>query len=156
MSSEPPTIGPRSTSREARSTASREARPISSPEARSVSPPERADPPRDEAPALDRKLIRPRLEQHLVRGARPAARRRPQPPEQTGLEASFYTQHASSHAVVAVTLEDGQVLHGVVEWSDRDCMSIRRKELPSIVVMKHVIVHVSPDVSREEGAARRG
>jgi sRNA-binding regulator protein Hfq len=97
-------------------------------------------------------LIRPRLDQHLVQGtARPSARRRPQPPDQTGLETAFYARQSSASAIVAVTLEDGQVLRGVVEWNDRDCLSLKRKDLPSIVVMKHVIVHVAPD----EGAARR-
>ena len=157
MSSEPPGLGPRSSSRGARTASSVGARPISAAPGAPMQP-DREEPPRDagagrdEAPALDRKLIRPRLEQHLVRGpGRPAARRRPQPPDQTGLEASFYAQQASASAVVALTLEDGQILRGVVEWNDRDSLSLRRKDLPSIVVMKHVIVHVAPD----EGAARR-
>lgn len=149
VSPEPPGIGPRAPSRRARATSTHPltAAPPGPPEA-----PRNIPVPRDEAATIDRKLIRPRLDQHVVRGpGRPTARRRPRPPDQTGLEASFYAQQASATATVAVTLEDGRILRGVVEWNDRDCLSVRCKDLPPIVVMKHVIVHVSPD----EDVARR-
>jgi host factor-I protein len=138
--------------------------------------PAREAPPRDESGQGNRKLIRPRLQQPAGRAPSPGAslgadRRRPRQPEHTGAEAAFLGKHSQGEATVAVTLEDGVVLHGVVEWTDRDCLKLRRRDLPGIVVMKQAIVHVQVDERErvangpagnaasspeDEGAARRG
>ena len=106
---------------------------------------------REEGPSVNRKLIRPKLDQHVTRGGARTRSSRPPAAEQAGLEGSFLARASAGGGRVVVTLEDGEVLRGVVEWNDRDCLELRRKDEPAIVVMKHAVVHVAPD-----GAGRRG
>jgi len=41
-----------------------------------------------------------------------------------------------------VVLTDGEVLHGVIEWYDRDCIKVNRTDGPNLLVLKHVIKYI--------------
>jgi host factor-I protein len=104
---------------------------------------------------VNRKLFRPTLtdvkEQQFaprpVQAApqQPQPRKKPAPPEQTHAENFYYVKQMQSHAPVAVVLTDGEVLHGTVEWYDRDCIKITRYGSPNLLVYKHCIKYLFKD-----------
>ena len=73
------------------------------------------------------------------------AKARVDPPDSTGLESAHYLKQLNLGTPLAVTLETGEVLLGVLEWYDRSCLRLRRQEGAPVVVMKHAIVHTCRD-----------
>jgi len=112
---------------------------------------------------VNRKLFRPTLtdvkEQQFAPRPVPAApqqpqpRKKPAPPEQTHAENFYYVKQMQSHSPVAVVLTDGEVLHGTVEWYDRDCIKLTRNGSPNLLVYKHSIKYLFKD---SEEAAHGG
>src|SRR5271154_6513396 len=100
---------------------------------------------------VNRKLFRPTLtdvkEQFPARPiqAVPAQRKKPAPPEQTHAENFYYVKQMQSRTPVAVILTDGEVLHGSVEWYDRDCIKLTRFGSPNLLIYKHVIKYIYKD-----------
>ncbi len=97
------------------------------------------EPSQIEAP---RKLVRPRLPEHMaepakaprrLRGAAPLARHEghaPAPPRAAtsaaGQAESFYFQkQMQTQTPMVFVLEDGESIQGVVEWFDRDTIKVR-------------------------------
>jgi host factor-I protein len=103
---------------------------------------------------VNRKLFRSSLtdvkEQYPQRAlqgapAQPGPRKKPAPPEQTYAENFYYVKQMQSHAPVSVVLTDGEVLHGTVEWYDRDCIKLTRLGSPNLLVYKHCIKYMFKD-----------
>ena len=103
---------------------------------------------------VNRKLFRPTLtdmkEQFSPRPAQPAPqaappRKKPAPPDQTFAENFYYVKQMQARTPVAVVLTDGEVLHGVVEWYDRDCIKLTRFGSPNLMIYKHCIRYVYKD-----------
>jgi RNA chaperone Hfq len=46
---------------------------------------------------------------------------------------------------VAVVLTDGEVLRGIVEWYDRECIKLTRTGSPNLLLYKHSIKYVYKD-----------
>lgn len=49
------------------------------------------------------------------------------------------------HTPVAVVLSDGEEVHGIIEWYDRDCIKLTRFEKPNLLIYKHVIKYIYKD-----------
>ncbi|HKV04762.1 MAG TPA: RNA chaperone Hfq [Candidatus Acidoferrales bacterium] len=104
---------------------------------------------------VNRKLFRPTLtdmkEPYIPRQAQPAPqsapapRKKPAPPEQTFAENFYYVKQMQSRTPVAVVLSDGEVLHGTVEWYDRDCIKLTRFGSPNLLIYKHCIRYLYKD-----------
>ncbi len=105
---------------------------------------------------VNRKLFRPALTdvkeppQFQARptpvAAVPAnARKKPAPPEQTHAESFYYVKQMQARTPVSVVLLDGVVLHGSVEWYDRDCIKLTRIGSPNLLVYKHSIKYLFKD-----------
>ena len=102
---------------------------------------------------MNRKLFRPTLtevkeQQYPARGSHEQGsgqRRKPAPPEQTHAENFYYVKQMQAHTPVAVVLTDGETLHGVVEWYDRDCIKLTRFGSPNLLVYKHIIKYIYKD-----------
>jgi len=106
---------------------------------------------------VNRKLFRPTLtdvkEQFVP--ARPAAnqaapqapaqRKKPAPPEQTHAENFYYVKQMQARTPVAVVLDDGSTLRGIVEWYDRDCIKLTRTGDPNLLIYKRCIKYVYKD-----------
>jgi host factor-I protein len=112
---------------------------------------------------VNRKLFRPTLtdvkEQQFaprptaVPAPQAAPRKKPAPPEQTHAENFYFVKQMQSRTPVAVVLSDGEVLHGSVEWYDRDCIKLTRVGSPNLLVYKHYIKYMYKD---GEDAAQGG
>jgi host factor-I protein len=75
----------------------------------------------------------------------PAPRKKPAPPEQTYAENFYYVKQMQARTPVAVVLNDGEILRGIVEWYDLDCIKLTRTGSPNLLLYKHCIKYVYKD-----------
>jgi host factor-I protein len=104
---------------------------------------------------VNRKLFRPSLaepkEAFVPRPSQttlqtaPGPRKKPAPPDQTFAENFYYVKQMQSRTPVAVVLDGGEVLHGTVEWYDRDCIKLTRYGSPNLLIYKHAIRYMYKD-----------
>ncbi len=104
----------------------------------------------------NRKLIRPslarseqvRAEQMQERRERaerttPAAGKKTPPPEQTHAENFYYQKQMQAHTPMVVVLQDGEEIHGVIEWYDRGCIKLNRAGgQPNLMIYKTCIKYL--------------
>ena len=115
---------------------------------------------------VNRKLFRPSLaepKEAFVPRPSPAAlqpasapRKKPAPPDQTFAENFYYVKQMQSRTPVAVVLDGGEVLHGTVEWYDRDCIKLTRFGSPNLLIYKRVIKYVYKEGEEAAGAGSDG
>ena len=90
----------------------------------------------------NRKLIRPSLselkEQMTVR----QTRRKPTPTDQTNAENFYYVKQMQNRTPMVVVLKDGEQIHGVIEWYDKNCVKLNRTSGPNLLVLKHNIKYM--------------
>lgn len=72
----------------------------------------------------------------------PALRRKTAPPDQTSAEAFYYVKQMNNRTPMVVVLEDGEELHGHIEWYDRGCIKLNRDQGPNLVIYKHAIKYL--------------
>jgi host factor-I protein len=75
----------------------------------------------------------------------PAPSKKPAPPEMTHAENFYWVKQMQARTPMAVVLDNGEVLHGTVEWYDRDCIKLTRQGSPNLLVFKRVIKYVYKD-----------
>jgi sRNA-binding regulator protein Hfq len=102
----------------------------------------------------NRKLIRPLLNHNNERNHRAEApmerRDRPNgsparkgaPPEQTNAENFYYQKQMQSRTPMVVVLQDGEEIHGVIEWYDKNCIKLLRNAQPNVMVYKPSIKYM--------------
>ena len=105
----------------------------------------------------NRKLIRPSLNRtdhnhnHLPspggdrrpdRGDRNGGGRKAAPPEQTNAENFYYQKQMQSKTPMVIVLRDGEEIHGVIEWYDRNCLKINRSGAANLMVYKPAIKYM--------------
>jgi sRNA-binding regulator protein Hfq len=80
----------------------------------------------------NRKLIRPSLSRgennHFPgeRRDRPIVAKKAPPPEQTHAENFYYQKQIQAKTRMVVVLRDGEEVHGVIEWYDKNCLKLLR------------------------------
>jgi hypothetical protein len=106
----------------------------------------------------NRELIRPRLEQHEHwPGTKPERRRRSTAPiDDTGAEAEHFHKQVKLGTKLVVTMEDGTVHTGVIEWHDRDCFKLRPVEGPGVIIFKQAVLHSVRDGNAAASRDARG
>jgi len=107
----------------------------------------------------NRKLIRPTLSQRadLRGGEIPGERReraeRPErtgpptskripPPEQTHAQNFYYQKQMQTKTPMVVVLQDGEKIHGVIEWYDRNCIKLVRAGQANMLIYKPAIKYM--------------
>ncbi len=103
----------------------------------------------------NRKLIRPSFNEAKalteakaeVKTQRPPLRtggapKRNSPPDQTNAENFYYLKQMQSKTVMSIVLRDGEVLKGVIEWYDKDCLKVNREGEPNLLVFKSNIKYM--------------
>jgi sRNA-binding regulator protein Hfq len=91
----------------------------------------------------NRKLIRPDLTDFKGKPApRPVPHAKSVPPDHTNAEAFYYSKQMAARTPMVVVLKDGEKLHGVIEWYDRDCIKVNRHDGPNLLVPKHSIKYM--------------
>jgi len=107
----------------------------------------------------NRKLIRPSLsrsdhnhnhapapagERRAERGDRNGGGggRKAAPPEQTNAENFYYQKQMQSKTPMVIVLRDGEEVHGLIEWYDRNCIKINRNGAPNLMIYKPAIKYM--------------
>jgi len=114
---------------------------------------------------VNRKLIRTTLAEVRERAEREGTRRNTNdanrkrvPPETTNAESFYYKKQMDNKTPMIIVLQDGEALHGTIEWYDRNCIKLHRTEGPNLLVLKHNIKYmykseeVADDVDDQEAA----
>jgi host factor-I protein len=69
--------------------------------------------------------------------------RKPSPPEQTNAENFYYQKQMQSRTPMVIVLRDGEEIHGVIEWYDRDCIKVNRESGdPNLMIYKPAIKYM--------------
>jgi len=96
----------------------------------------------------NRRLIRPSFNEakNDAKNSRPPARhdgpKRSSPPEQTNAENFYYLKQMQSKTQMTFVLRDGEVLKGVIEWYDKDCLKVNREGDPNLLLFKSNIKYM--------------
>lgn len=75
----------------------------------------------------------------------PAPSKKPAPPEVTHAENFYWVKQMQSHTPMVIVLDDGEKLHGTIEWYDRDCIKLTRQGSPNLLLFKRVIRYIYKD-----------
>jgi len=124
------------------------------------------DRPLEQEEFANRKLIRPSLNRndgHAHAGPPPERRERPArapaggsnnsggtggggrkiaPPETTNAENFYYQKQMQGKTPMVIVLRDGEEVHGVIEWYDKNCLKVNRTGEPNIVIYKPAIKYI--------------
>lgn len=98
-------------------------------------------------PSLER---RERPERHdrgerSERGERPmgGGGKKPAPPETTNAENFYYQKQMQSRTPMVIVLQDGEEIHGVIEWYDKTCLKVNRDDGdPNLLIYKPAIKYM--------------
>ncbi len=91
----------------------------------------------------NRRLIRPSLEGAKEQGsARRSPKQKAAPPEQTHAENFYYVKQMQAKTPMVLVMQDGETIHGQIEWYDRSCLKINREDAPNLLVYKSGIKYM--------------
>jgi host factor-I protein len=72
-----------------------------------------------------------------------AAGRKASPPEQTNAENFYYQKQMQSRTPMVIVLRDGEQVHGIIEWYDRNCIKVNRDDGgPNLMIYKPAIKYM--------------
>lgn len=102
---------------------------------------------------MNRKLIRPSLSDVQEQMGGRVQRKKPTPPEQTNAENFYYLKQMQARTPMVVVLDKGEVIHGVIEWYDKQCIKVHRSTEPNLLIMKSCIryMYKEQDVKNNNG-----
>ncbi|MBL8170275.1 MAG: hypothetical protein JNJ50_19100 [Acidobacteria bacterium] len=81
----------------------------------------------------------------------PAQPKKKIPPEQTNAESFYYKKQMDAHTPMVLVLQDNEVLHGTIEWYDKNSIKLHRQEGPNLLVLKHNIKYLYKDEKEVKG-----
>jgi host factor-I protein len=69
--------------------------------------------------------------------------KRPSPPEQTNAENFYYQKQMQSRTPMVIVLRDGEEVHGIIEWYDKQCIKVNRENGgPNLMIYKPAIKYM--------------
>jgi sRNA-binding regulator protein Hfq len=86
------------------------------------------------APGVENAAIE-RRERTERTGAAGGAKKTP-PPEQTHAENFYYQKQMQSKTPMVIVLQDGEQIHGVIEWYDKTCIKVTRGSQSNLLIYK--------------------
>jgi sRNA-binding regulator protein Hfq len=58
------------------------------------------------------------------------------PPEQTHAENFYYQKQMQSKTPMVIVLQDGEEIHGIIEWYDKACIKVTRGTQSNLLIYK--------------------
>ena len=99
----------------------------------------------------NRRLIRPPLAKLEDRApVKSAPPKKQVPPETTNAENFYYVKQMQAKTHMTIVLNDGEVLHGVIEWYDKICLKVNRTGSPNLLLFKSAIKYMYKSDEGEE------
>jgi host factor-I protein len=71
------------------------------------------------------------------------------PPETTNAENFYYQKQMQGKTAMVVVLRDGEQIHGVIEWYDRNCIKLNRSGAPNLMIYKPSIKYMYKEGENE-------
>ena|SRR5579859_3632842 len=69
--------------------------------------------------------------------------KKPAPPDQTNAENFYYQKQMQSRTPMVIVLRDGEEVHGIIEWYDRNCIKVNRDDgEPNLMIYKPAIKYM--------------
>jgi host factor-I protein len=69
--------------------------------------------------------------------------KKPTPPEQTNAENFYYQKQMQGRTQMVIVLRDGEEVHGIIEWYDRNCIKVNRDSgEPNLMIYKPAIKYM--------------
>ncbi len=69
--------------------------------------------------------------------------KKPAPPEQTNAENFYYQKQMQSRTPMVIVLRDGEEIHGMIEWYDKNCIKVNRDSGgPNLMIYKPAIKYM--------------
>jgi host factor-I protein len=106
----------------------------------------------------NRKLIRPALNRNdhphsdgdrrerggdrADRGGDRSNSKKTPPPEQTHAENFYYQKQMQTKTPMVLVLQDGEEIHGVIEWYDKYCLKVNRTGAANLLIYKPSIKYM--------------
>jgi host factor-I protein len=67
------------------------------------------------------------------------------PPEETSEEAAYLRSLSEKQKPVSIKLADGEVVHGWIEYYDKNMVRLTRDDRPNLFIFKHEIMYIQED-----------
>jgi host factor-I protein len=100
---------------------------------------------------VNRKLIRPSLTDLKEQAASSRQqRKKPVPPDQTNAENFYYVKQMQSKTPMVLVLTDGEIIRGVIEWYDKQCLKVHRLNEPNLLIYKPCIKYLYKENNQGE------
>jgi sRNA-binding regulator protein Hfq len=65
------------------------------------------------------------------------------PAEQTNAENFYYQKQMQSRTPMVIVLRDGEEIHGIIEWYDKNCLKVNRENgEPNLMIYKPAIKYM--------------
>ena len=90
----------------------------------------------------NRKLIRSSLSEVKDQLTVRQTRKRPTPTDQTNAENFYYVKQMQNRTPMVLVLQDGEEIHGVIDWYDKNSIKVNRASAPALLVLKHSIKYM--------------
>ena len=69
--------------------------------------------------------------------------KKPSPPEQTNAENFYYQKQMQTRTPMVIVLQDGEEVHGAIEWYDKTCIKVNRDDgRPNLMIYKPAIKYM--------------
>ena len=72
------------------------------------------------------------------------------PAAETSQEAAYLKALGEKQKPVSIKLTDGEVVHGWIEYYDRDMLRLTREDQPNLFIFKHDILYIA-EVAEKHG-----
>jgi host factor-I protein len=70
------------------------------------------------------------------------------PAAETSQEAAYLKALGEKQKPVTIKLTDGELVHGWIEYYDRDMLRLTRDEQPNLFIFKHDILYIAEDAEK--------
>jgi len=84
------------------------------------------------------------------RPERPPMGKKMPPPETTNAENFYYQKQMQSKTPMVIVLRDGEEIHGVIEWYDRNCLKLNRNGAANLMIYKPSIKYMYKEGENEK------
>lgn len=107
---------------------------------------------------MNRKLIRPNLNEYKENMSRENVKKKIHPPSETFAENYYFLKQMNKKTLVKIVCVDGETVDGVIEWYDRNCIKLNRIEAPNLLIYKRSVKYIykleDPDMDVTEKKGR--
>jgi sRNA-binding regulator protein Hfq len=73
---------------------------------------------------------------------RDTTKKKSQPSYETHAENYYYLKQMNKKVLMTIVFNDGEIVHGYVEWYDRDCLKLNREGAPNLLIYKSGIKYL--------------